>query len=45
VPAEALTGRLTLTTALLAVAGAAALFAASRAFWKTGLRNYTGTSA
>jgi len=45
VPAEALTGRLTLPTALLAVAGAAALFAASRAFWKKGLRNYTGTSA
>lgn len=45
VPAEALTGRLTPGTALLAVAGAAFLFAASRAFWKTGLRNYTGTSA
>lgn len=45
VPAEALTGRLTLPTALLAIAGAGALFAASRVFWKTGLRNYTGTSA
>lgn len=45
VPAEALIGRLTLPTALLAAAGAAVLFTVSRTFWKIGLRNYTGTSA
>lgn len=45
VPAEALTGRLTLVTALIAVAGASLIFAVSRAFWKLGLKHYTGTSA
>ena len=45
VPAEALTGRLTWQTGLLAVGLAAALLVVSRAFWKVGLRNYSGASA
>jgi ABC-2 type transport system permease protein len=45
VPAEALTGRLTWQTLLIAVAVAALLFAASRAFWRVGLRRYSGASA
>ena len=45
VPAEALTGRLTWQTGLLAVALAAALLVVSRLFWKVGLRNYSGASA
>jgi ABC-2 type transport system permease protein len=45
VPAEALTGRLTAPTALLAVGLAAALLVGSRWFWKIGLRNYSGASA
>jgi ABC-2 type transport system permease protein len=45
VPAEALTGRLTWATLLIAIALAAALFIASRAFWRAGLRRYSGTSA
>jgi len=45
VPAEALTGRLTAPTALLAVGLAGALLVGSRAFWKIGLRNYAGASA
>ncbi len=45
VPAEALTGRLTWQTGLLAVGLAAALLVVSRLFWKIGLRNYSGASA
>jgi len=45
VPAEALTGRLTWQTGLLAVGLAAALLVVSRVFWKVGLRNYSGASA
>jgi ABC-2 type transport system permease protein len=45
VPAEALTGRLTWQTGLLAVGLAAALLVVSRLFWKVGLRNYSGASA
>lgn len=45
VPAEAITGRLTpgAMTVLLVVTGVA--FVASRAFWKHGVRNYSGASA
>jgi ABC-2 type transport system permease protein len=45
VPAEALTGRLTWQTGLLAIGLAAALLVVSRVFWKVGLRNYSGASA
>lgn len=45
VPAEALTGRLTTTTLLGALALAVLLFAISRMLWRIGLRQYTGTSA
>jgi ABC-2 type transport system permease protein len=45
VPAEALTGRLTASTALLAIGLASALLVGSRWFWKIGLRNYSGASA
>jgi ABC-2 type transport system permease protein len=45
IPAEALTGRLTWPTGLLAVTLAAALLVVSRLFWKVGLRNYSGASA
>jgi ABC-2 type transport system permease protein len=45
VPAEALTGRLTWQTGLLAVGLAAALLVVSRVFWKVGLSNYSGASA
>lgn len=45
VPAEALSGRLTTTTLLGAIALALALLAASRLFWRTGLRHYSGASA
>ena len=45
VPAEALTGRLGWETMLIAVALALVLFIASRAFWRIGLRHYSGTSA
>jgi len=45
VPAEALTGRLTWQTLLVAVVLAILLFAASRAFWRVGLRRYSGASA
>jgi ABC-2 type transport system permease protein len=45
VPAEALTGRLDSFTTLGAIALAAALLAASRIFWKIGLRQYSGASA
>jgi ABC-2 type transport system permease protein len=45
VPAEALTGRLTWTTLLLAGALAAVLLVGSRWFWTVGVRRYTGASA
>ena len=45
VPAEALTGRLTWQTLLGAVVLAILLFAVSRAFWRVGLRQYSGASA
>ncbi len=45
VPAEALTGRLTWQTLLGAVVLAILLFAVSRAFWRVGLRHYSGASA
>jgi ABC-2 type transport system permease protein len=45
VPAEALTGRLTWQTLLGAVVLAIFLFAVSRAFWRVGLRQYSGASA
>jgi ABC-2 type transport system permease protein len=45
VPAEALTGRLTWVTLVVAIAIAAVLFTLSRFFWQVGLRRYSGTSA
>jgi ABC-2 type transport system permease protein len=45
VPAEALTGRLTWQTLLIAVVMAILLFTASRALWRVGLRRYSGASA
>jgi ABC-2 type transport system permease protein len=45
VPAEALTSRLDWQTLLLAVFFAVALFAATRWFWRFGLRRYSGASA
>jgi ABC-2 type transport system permease protein len=45
VPAEALVGRLTPVTLLLALIIAAFLFVVSRVFWRIGLRHYSGTSA
>lgn len=45
VPAQALTGRLTGHTLLLAVLVAAGLFALARWFWRFGIRFYAGASA
>ncbi len=45
VPAEAVTGRLTLTTLAGAAALAAALLLGARWFWFFGLKNYSGASA
>lgn len=45
VPAEALTGRLTADTMLGAMLLAVVLLAASRLFWRAGLRHYSGASA
>jgi ABC-2 type transport system permease protein len=45
VPAEALTGRLTLQTWLGALALTAVLFVLARIIWSIGLRNYSGASA
>ena len=45
VPAEALTGRLTWLTLLVAIAIAVFLFIVSRVFWRVGLRHYAGASA
>lgn len=45
VPAEALTGRLSWEALMGALALAGVLFVASRAFWRAGLRQYSGASA
>lgn len=45
VPAEAVTGRLTLETLALAAGFAGLLVAITRAFWRLGLRRYGGASA
>jgi ABC-2 type transport system permease protein len=45
VPAQALTGRLTPDTFLIAVAFAVVALVASRAFFRYGLRHYSGASA
>lgn len=45
IPVEALTGRLTWETVLGAIVIAVVLLIASRAFWRVGLRHYSGTSA
>jgi ABC-2 type transport system permease protein len=45
VPAEALTSRLDWQTLLLAFVFAVVLFAATRWFWRFGLRRYSGASA
>ena len=45
VPAQALTGRLTLPTLALAVAVAVGLFLVARWFWRFGIRYYSGASA
>jgi ABC-2 type transport system permease protein len=45
VPAEAITGKLSLETVAIAVGSAAFLFVASRVIWKIGLRQYAGASA
>jgi ABC-2 type transport system permease protein len=45
VPAEALTGRLSWVTLTIGIGVAAALFIASRLFWRVGLRHYSGASA
>jgi ABC-2 type transport system permease protein len=45
VPAEALTGRLTVATLAIAATFAAALLVATRVLWRVGLRRYGGASA
>lgn len=45
VPAEAITGRLTMQTLVLAVAIAVGLFLLARWFWRFGIRYYSGASA
>lgn len=45
VPTEALAGRLSLSTLLTALGVAVALLVVSAAFWRFGLRHYTGASA
>lgn len=45
VPAEAITGRLDTSTLFGALALAGALLFASRLFWRTGIRRYSGASA
>jgi viologen exporter family transport system permease protein len=45
IPTEALTGRLSGETLLVALMSAVVLFAVSRVFWRIGLRHYSGTSA
>jgi ABC-2 type transport system permease protein len=45
IPVEALIGRLEPSTMAFAVGLAVVFLVASRAFWKFGLRHYTGASA
>jgi ABC-2 type transport system permease protein len=45
VPVEALTGRLTWPTLLMAIVIAIGLFTISRLLWRIGLKHYSGTSA
>jgi len=45
VPAQALTGRLTPETLVLAVAFGIGLLVLTRAFFRIGLRHYSGASA
>lgn len=45
VPAQALTGRLSVLTLLGAIVLAIILFVISRVFWRIGLRQYSGTSS
>ncbi len=45
VPAEALTGKLSTATLLIALGAASVLFVLARVVWKIGLRQYSGTSA
>jgi ABC-2 type transport system permease protein len=45
VPAQALTGQLSLPRALLSVGVAALFLVGSRVFWLVALRRYTGASA
>jgi ABC-2 type transport system permease protein len=45
IPVEALTSRLSWQTLAGALVGAVVLFAVSRAFWKFGLKHYSGASA
>ena len=45
VPVEALTGRLTVNTFLVAIGLTILMLTASRAFWKVGIRHYSGASA
>ncbi|HEX4632941.1 MAG TPA: ABC-2 family transporter protein [Gemmatimonadales bacterium] len=45
IPASALTGRLSVTTALLAVGVGAAALLFSRALWRAAIRRYTGASS
>lgn len=45
VPAEAVVGRLTWTSLVSALVLAIVIFVAARAFWRYGVRNYSGASA
>jgi ABC-2 type transport system permease protein len=45
IPAEALVGRLEVTTLLIVLAAAAASLVLSRLFWTLGVRHYSGASA
>ena len=45
VPAEAIVGRLSWTTLVASLTLAAAIFSAARAFWRYGVRSYSGASA
>jgi ABC-2 type transport system permease protein len=45
IPAEALTGRLTTETLLLAIGLAAVLLLLARLVWRTGIKHYSGASA
>jgi ABC-2 type transport system permease protein len=45
VPAETITGRLTIQTLLVAIGLALALLTLSRWFWNYGVRHYSGASA